>query len=235
VGTQAGYSNGTGGTNAFLGFQAGFDNTTGNSGTFLGYGAGANNTTGFSNTFVGRSAGASNTVGAHNVFIGYEAGFWETASNKLYIANSRNNVNVLIYGDFTIPRVGIGTITPGYTLDVAGPAHASSFPTSSDERLKKNVKQLDNVLEKLEKIRGVSFDWNELYESLGRSTGHREVGVIAQEVEAQFPELVTEWGEERYKAVDYGRLTGVLIEAIKELRAENQALRKRVDSLEKGR
>ena len=140
----------------------------------------------------------------------------------------------MVYGDFTLTRVGIGTLTPGYTLDVAGPAHASSFPTSSDARLKENVVQLDNVLEKLEKIRGVSFEWNAVYESLGRSTGHREIGVIAQDVEAQFPELVTEWGEEHYKAVDYGRLTGVLIEAIKELRAENRALRKRIDSLEKG-
>ena len=50
---------------------------------------------------------------------------------------------------------------------------------------------------------------------MGRSTGQRENGVIAQEVESVFPELVTSWGDEGYKAVDYGRLTGVLIEAIK--------------------
>jgi len=132
----------------------------------------------------------------------------------------------------TTGNVGIGTTTPAYKLDVAGAAHASSFPTSSDERLKKNVSQLTNVLEKLEKIRGVSFDWNELYESMGRSTGHREIGVIAQEVEAVFPELVTTWGDEKYQAVDYGRLTGVLIEAIKELRSENQSLKQRVEALE---
>jgi hypothetical protein len=120
-------------------------------------------------------------------------------------------------------NVGIGTTSPGYKLDVAGAAHASSFPTSSDARLKTNVTQLTDVLEKLEKVRGVSFDWNELYESLGRSTGHREIGVIAQEVEAVFPELVTTWGDENYRAVDYGRLTGVLIEAVKELRAEKDA------------
>ena len=60
----------------------------------------------------------------------------------------------------------------------------------------------------------------------------REIGVIAQEVEAQFPELVTVWGEESYRAVDYGRLAGVLIEAIKELRTENKALKKRLEALE---
>jgi hypothetical protein len=130
-------------------------------------------------------------------------------------------------------NVGIGTANPAYKLDVAGAAHASSFPTSSDVRLKKDVTQLTNVLEKLEKIRGVAFEWNELYESLGRSTGHKEIGVTAQEVEAVFPELVTTWGDEGYKAVDYGRLTGVLIEAAKELKAENLALKQRIEVLEK--
>jgi hypothetical protein len=130
-------------------------------------------------------------------------------------------------------RVGIGVTNPAFRLDVAGQAHASSFPTSSDAKLKTNVKQLTNVLDKLEKIRAVSFQWNELYESLGRSTGRTEIGVIGQEVEAVFPELVTEWGDERYKAVDYGRLTGILIEAVKELKAQNEALWSRFEALER--
>ncbi|MFN8471193.1 MAG: tail fiber domain-containing protein [Anaerolineae bacterium] len=121
--------------------------------------------------------------------------------------------------------VGIGTNSPAYKLDVAGPAHASSFPTSSDQRLKMNVVELSDVLPKLERVRGVSFDWNDKYVAMGRSTGHREIGVIAQEVEAVFPELVTRWGPEEYRAVDYGRLTGVLIEAVKELHHENAALK----------
>ncbi len=128
--------------------------------------------------------------------------------------------------------VGIGTTSPGYKLDVAGEAHATSFPTSSDARLKTNVRQLANVLEKIEKIRGVSFDWNSKYESMGRSSERREIGVIAQEIEAVFPELVSTWGDEGYRAVDFGRLTGVLIEAVKELRAENRALRQRIEALE---
>src|SRR5262249_33567630 len=117
-------------------------------------------------------------------------------------------------------NVGIGTPVPAFKLDVAGPAHATSFPTSSDARLKKDVRPLSRVLEKIEKMRGVAFDWNEHYEALGRATGKREIGVIAQEVEAVFPELVSIWGAESYRAVDYGRLTGVLIEAIKEQQAQ---------------
>ena len=120
-------------------------------------------------------------------------------------------------------RVGIGTTSPGFRLDVAGSAHASSFPTSSDARFKQDVERLTDVLEKLESVRGVSFEWNDVYESLGRATGHTEIGVLAQEVQAVFPELVTSWGDEGYLAVDYGRLTAVLIEAIKELRADQDA------------
>jgi tetrahydromethanopterin S-methyltransferase subunit G len=129
-------------------------------------------------------------------------------------------------------NVGIGVTNPTFRLDVAGSAHATSFPTSSDARFKTNVKELTNVLDKLEKIRAVSFQWNELYESLGRSTGRAEIGVIAQEVEAIFPELVTAWGDESYKGVDYGRLSGVLIEAVKELKAQNEVLRSRIEALE---
>ncbi len=117
-------------------------------------------------------------------------------------------------------NVGIGTTSPEFKLDVAGPVHASSFPTSSDGRLKINITQLTNVLEKLDKIQAVSFEWNELYKSLGRSTRKREIGIIAQEVEAVFPELVTTWRDKNYRAIDYGRLAGVLVEAVNELKAE---------------
>jgi hypothetical protein len=149
--------------------------------------------------------------------------------SQMRISNNRPDGDIVL--GTSNGAVGIGT-APAYELDVAGQAHASSFPVSSDARLKKNVKQLTNVLEKLEQIRGVSFDWNELYESLGRSTGHREIGVIAQEVETVFPELVTTWSDEEYRAVDYSRLTAVLVEAIKELKAENEALKQRIDALE---
>jgi len=153
---------------------------------------------------------------------------WNQGSGYLYFYNSGTR---MVIEDAT-GDVGIGTSTPGYKLDVAGAAHASSFPTSSDARFKENVEQLTGVLDKLDRVRGVKFDWNSRYESLGRATGHREIGVIAQEIEEEFPELVTTWGDEDYRAVDYGRMAGVFIEAIKELRSENRALRQRIEALE---
>jgi hypothetical protein len=171
--------------------------------------------------FNGEGAGHFN-IFAHQtaigIGIGFDTGDYGTFSEKVTIQNDG--------------RVGIGTTDPQYKLDVAGEIHGTSFPTSSDTRFKTNITQLTDVLEKLEKIHGVSFDWNGLYQSLGRSSDHREIGVIAQEVEAVFPELVTTWGDEKYRAVDYGRLSAVLIEAIKELKAENEALKKRIEVLE---
>ncbi len=63
----------------------------------------------------------------------------------------------------------------------------------------------------------------------------RRLGVVAQEVEAVFPELVSLYGVRGYKAVDYSGLTGVLLEAVKELRRENGSLRRRMALLEAGR
>ncbi len=153
--------------------------------------------------------------------------------------------------DYFSGSVGIGTAIPSYKLDVAGSAHASSFPTSSDIRLKENITELSGVLGKLENIRAVSFDWNQNYKDMGRATGHREIGFIAQDIEKEFPEIVTTWGNESYRAVDYGRFTAILLEAVKEQQREIQQLQqqnaelkaevslltefeKRVDALEAG-
>jgi len=88
--------------------------------------------------------------------------------------------------------------------------------TSSDERLKKNIATIDNGLQKVNAMRGVSYQ-------LRRDDTHN-VGVIAQEMEAIVPEVVTD-GEDGMKAVNYGALVGVLIEAVKELTQEVETLK----------
>ena len=118
-GYDTGLSNTTGYQNTIIGFDAGPSNTEGYNNTFLGNYAGISNTTGSNNTFLGYGAGNSNTTGRGNVCLGYLAGYYETGSNKLYIANSNADTNVLIYGDFSSKTVGIGTKSPARALHVS--------------------------------------------------------------------------------------------------------------------
>jgi hypothetical protein len=166
--------------------------------------------------------------------------FGDNTGWKLHIGRSREAVRGALNSGtsgvlMTIQdngNVGIGTTDPAARLHVRGNVLANNIPSPSDTRLKTNVMLLTNVLEKLDRIHGVSFEWNALSESLGCTPGGKGIGVMAQEVEAVFPELVTTWGEEAYKAIDYGRLAAVLVEAIKELQAENAVLTQRLEAVE---
>ncbi len=141
------------------------------------------------------------------------------------------------WGNITIgpKNVVIGTMEPveGYKLTVQGKALAvNGIFEDSDARFKTNVAPVANVLDKLDDIRPVSFEWNQLHESLSGPAEGRRVGLVAQEVEAVFPELVTASGPEGYRAINYGRLAAVLVEAVRELKAENDELKQRTAALE---
>jgi hypothetical protein len=128
--------------------------------------------------------------------------------------------------------VGIGKTDPQATLDVAGDIHASGTITSgSDARFKKNVRPLTAILEKLDRIHGVTFEGTDLQKTLGGGRS-REIGVIAQELETVFPELVVKRGPEDYRAIDYGRLTVILLEAVKELKGQVDNLNDRINQLQ---
>ena len=115
-------------------------------------------------------------------------------------------------GDFT--AIGdISAVGGTFTGDVA----AVNFNSTSDESLKENVQTITNALDKVDSLRGVNFDWID--------SGKAATGVIAQEIETILPEVVTE-DEDGIKHVAYGNVVGVLIEAIKELKAEIEDLKK---------
>jgi hypothetical protein len=92
---------------------------------------------------------------------------------------------------------------------------------SSDRRLKENIKPIENALEKIKKLEGVMFDWTEEYiKSHGGEDGYfvrkHDTGVIAQQVEEVLPEVVVT-REDGYKAVNYEKIMGLVIQAINEL------------------
>jgi hypothetical protein len=114
------------------------------------------------------------------------------------------NAGALAVGNVTAPTVA-GTIRAA--------ADVIAF-ASSDERLKENKVLLTDVLDKVNQLGGYEFDWIPM-EGIHENEGH-DIGVIAQEVEKVFPEIVTT-RDNGYKAVKYEKLTAILIEAIKEL------------------
>ena len=97
----------------------------------------------------------------------------------------------------------------------------------SDRRLKTDIKVLNNAMEKLLKLRGVEFHWKNK-----KWTNKKRFGVIAQELQKIYPEMV-EMKKDGYYRVNYQALIPVLVEATKELKKENDKLKKRLDSIEK--
>lgn len=100
----------------------------------------------------------------------------------------------------------------------------------SDERLKENIIKIENPLEKMDEINGYTFNY--------KSNGELTTGVIAQEIEKVLPGVVFDVSDETgtFKAVRYGNIVGLLIEAIKELKAEVEDLKsgKLVDPSKRG-
>lgn len=88
---------------------------------------------------------------------------------------------------------------------------------ASDRRLKSNIEEIPNVLEKIDQISGVEFDW--------KSDGRADVGFIAQEVQKVFPSLVTKQDGYDHLFVRYPQMSAVAIQGVKKLRQENIALR----------
>ena len=97
---------------------------------------------------------------------------------------------------------------------------STDYNSSSDKRLKKNIKTVDSALDKVIALRGVSFDWKE--------GGAKAIGLIAQEVEKVIPEIVSQ-DESGYLGIKYNNLIGVLVEAIKEQQEQINTLKKLIE------
>ena len=93
---------------------------------------------------------------------------------------------------------------------------------TSDQRLKTNIKPLERALDKVLTLNGVTYEWRVKEFPNKNFDSNRHVGILAQELEAVLPEAV-ETGEDGYKSVNYSNITPLLIEAVKELKAEKDA------------
>jgi hypothetical protein len=223
VGVQALYSN-VGSTedgvgNAAFGYQALYANTEGGGNVAVGVYTLPNTTTGNYNTAVGDLAGGSYT-GSENTCIGYLCGSGldgisnSTAIGAHAVVGQSNSLVLGGTGQYAV-KVGIGTTTPSNILTIGrGLGHpvSDSWETYSSRRWKTNIHTLDGALGKVEQLRGVSYDL--------KDSGKHEIGVIAEEVGAVVPEIVSyEQNGKDAAGVDYSRLTALLIEATKEQQA----------------
>ena len=101
--------------------------------------------------------------------------------------------------------------------------NVTAFGSPSDIRLKENIEVIPNALDKVSELRGVTFNY--------KKDGKKSTGLIAQELEKVLPEVVYDTHEidnddEQFKAVRYGNVVGLLVEAIKELKTEVEELKK---------
>lgn len=156
-----------------------------------------------------------------------------TSDLYLHSAGGRGRNRVIINPFGGEGNVGVGTAEPQDKLHVAGAVRADDFLVTSDARLKTKVRPIRGALRALRKLRGVEFQRKDsgAAETSCRAT---RVGVIAQEVESVLPGVVERGAGDDYRGVNLSGMIGLLIEALKELDGQNEALRARIEALESG-
>ncbi len=130
-------------------------------------------------------------------------------------SGSTFNVSTTSGSAATLAIVGRGT---------ADTFEAGKFIYSSDINMKENIRPIMNALERVLMLRGMNYDW--------KGSHTHDVGLLAQDVQKAFPELVTKISDTRL-GVDYPRMIAPIVEAIRQLKMENDALREKVNMLEK--
>jgi hypothetical protein len=136
------------------------------------------------------------------------------AASYIYMNDSNHGNRIIHCND---NRIGFLTQAGGwgtYSDDNGNWVASGDVTAFSDARLKDNVQTINGALDKVLSMRGVTFD----------KGGQRGTGVIAQEMQEVMPEVVMQ--NDEYLSVAYGNLVGVLIEAVKELRAEVEEIKR---------
>ncbi|KYG66602.1 hypothetical protein AZI86_06035 [Bdellovibrio bacteriovorus] len=172
---------------------------------------------------------------------------FDTPTNTMRIRPSGSSGAISIVNSSDVERIRMMPAAPdnGEMMTVVGAIRSYAFNYSSDARYKRNISSVENSLDKLSMIRGVTYDWRQDEFPEKHFSTRRQIGLIAQEVEKQFPEAVST-DEKGYKSVGYATLVAPIIEALKELHSnkvekvefdklkkENEELKARLDRLEK--
>ena len=140
-------------------------------------------------------------------------------ANSIHVPNLNVSVSAFIEGS-----IGIGVL-PKYELDISGDIHnTGTLFSDSDLNIKKNLVKLDNSLEKISNLNGYYY-----HKKTEDDDALKHIGVIAQEVEEEFPELVS--NNTKTKSVNYDGINAVLIECVKQLYDENKMLKEEIEQV----
>jgi hypothetical protein len=251
IGYQAGYSHTTSGYNTFVGAFAGQSVTTGTENQFFGRYAGQAITTGSKNTIIGKYSGNQGGLDirtASNYIVlsdgdGNPRGIFDSSGNLLVgktsfsgssgtgtIVGTDGRINVVTaatttaFSTYELYSTGAGTYRFYVTANGGISATITTITSLSDQRLKENIRDLDDGLDVVMALKPRKFDWKE-----GKGADIKNArGFIAQEFETVFPDMVDVWkdpapeGEDPYKSVR-ADLIPVLVKAIQELNAKVDA------------
>lgn len=262
LGRRALYSNTTANDNTAIGNQALYTNSTGTANVALGQNALVLNTTASYNTAIGYQAGYSSTVGTgNNTFLGYRAGYSMTDGSYNTILGSQDTT--LVGGSYNalIGRyANVQSSTTSYALVIntdntartdkgngsgyiftGGSMYqgnnSSSWAVTSDQRLKKNIVDNTDGLDKITAIQVRNFEYRlpeevdaELKATDAVEKTGVQIGVIAQELAQVLPDCVKQESTGVF-SVDTDNLTWYLVNAVKELNAKVTALEEQVINL----
>jgi hypothetical protein len=248
-GSYAGTHTNPGTDNSIFGANAGNWTLSGDRNAFFGSASAGFTTTGRDNAFFGTTTGWSNVTGSYNSLLGSLADVGAPDLTNATAIGSRARVaqsNSLVLGSIAgvnnataSVSVGIGTTTPADRLDVNGDIRVGDIDTngclknnnggtivgtcSSDLRFKRNLQPFGPVLNRVTRLQPFYFFWRAAEFPDKRFGNEREVGLVAQQVEQVMPELVTT-DKDGYQMVDYSKLPLITLQALKELKAQNDSL-----------
>ena len=214
---------------AWFGYNAGGTSPTGGSNTLLGVDTGVSLTSGSVNTFIGRYAGQVFTTGSYNTHIGYATNASGAGHGSEMVISSGPNGATGKGGDTGFLTANGGGIYQGN--------NSSSWATTSDFRLKKNIIDNTEGLDKITQIRVRNFEYKlpeevtELDPSCAVVRTGVQLGIIAQELQEICPDCIkTE--TTGVVSVDSDNIFWHMVNAIKDLKALNDTLTARIVALE---
>jgi len=233
----------TGGHNVACGLNALAAQTTSNNCTAVGSGAGIAITTSDKSAVFGREAGVAITTGVNNVMLGGSAGYnTTTGDNNVVIGTSASCANSTDYRCLFISTVGgsgkgshTGFLSAGGSASIYQGNNSASWATTSDKRIKKNIVENIDGLNKIEQIQVKNFEYRTEDEitdfdnpkAVAVEKQGVQLGVIAQEIQEILPDVVKE-EDTGCLRVDPDNITWYLVNAVKELSAEVKQLKQKL-------